>query len=241
MNFLYLLLIYILLLITSLIIYQIINVKIEQRHGPINYFIYLINSVIPLITLTPLLFLSICVVFIFYFYPNNNLLNIIALIPLVLMFPINDNQKYCKTSKTIVLLINFIIILFAINHSLFIKQSYYLLYNPFTLILFIIGIINNMFLSQSNNYSKFIIRITSLNFLLICIFVTYDFLMIIFLVFSFNLIQIFFSKILPKLNSLVSIYYYSNFLLLPILFSFVCNYIWWYFFKEKSLLYFMGF
>jgi len=239
MNILYFVSLYLVLIILSLSVDQIITVKISQIYGPKYKSYYIVNSLLALIQNIFMFFISLLVCIIFYFYKfDNNLILINILILLNLFLLHKDKTFYCQTSIKLILILIFLIIYFSISHSL---SSSYLFYSPFSLILFFIGFISNILFSYSENYAKKIIRLTCLNFILINYFLNTDFLSQLAYLFAFNTIQIFIEKIYPKINNLLTVKYLFSYLLIPALISLSLNYIWFYLFYDKTLQYFMGF
>lgn len=240
MNFLYLTASYILLIIISNILEQKINVTLNQRYGPKNKMIYLGNSLLGLFNFLFFLAVSICINFVFYFFGRNSIYTLISIFCLLLFFPIYKNKKYCGIScRFLSIVIFFISYLSVINYVT--ESKNYVFYSPFTVIVFIVAIINNMLFANSKNYSLKIIRLTCLNFITVTIFFNHNYYLLLLYVLILNIFQIIFEKLYPKINVLLSIKIMFIYLFLPVLFSLVLNYIWFYFFGEKSLLYFMGF
>lgn len=240
MSFFYISGSYILLIIISNIMEQKINVTLNQRYGPKNKIVYLGNSLLGIFNFWFFLAVSMCINYVFYFYGKNSIYTLTSVFCLFLFFPISKNKRYCGIScRFLSIIIFFISYLSVIN--IITENKNYLFYNPFTVIVFIVAIINNMLFSNSKNYSLKIIRLSSLNFITVTIFLNHNYYLLLLYVLILNIFQIIFEKLFPKVNVLLSIKIMFLYLFLPVLFSLVLNYIWFYFFGEKSLLYFMGF
>jgi len=239
MNIFYFVIFYGLLITLSLIMDQILTVKITQIYGPKLKYYYLINAFLALMQNFILFFISSIVCFIFYTYKFDNNLTLINIFILFLFFPLlNKNRYYCKTSIRLVLILVFLITYFSITNN---QNTSYLLYSPFTVILFIIACVSNIIFSYSNSYSVRIIRLTCLNFVLLNYFLNTDFSKFLVYILILNIFQMFVEKIFPRINNILTMKYLFLYLLLPALTSMSLNYIWFYFFYDKSLLYFMGF
>lgn len=240
MNFMPFIFSYFILIILSNILEQRINVILNQRYGPKNKMVYLGNSFLGVFNFSFFLAVTVCINYVFYFYGRNSIYTLISLFILFLFFPIYKNRMYCNIScRFLSIVIFFITYLTVINHLG--ESKNYILYSPFNFVVFIIAIFNNTLLSNSKNYSLKIIRLSCLNFIVVSMFFSHNYYMQLLYVLFLNILQIVFEKLFPKLNVLLSVKIMFLFLFLPVLFSLVLNYMWFYLFDERSLLYFMGF